>query len=173
MHALERFSEKRFKEIITEVGPYNYRLYEKGESLPGEVLGSRLEINDYNPVIIGTGASASAYKLFVKDIFNGGVEPEIIIPKNSPVMLARLLRYDDTHGKPHYNATDQLFFSSEEGDVYRLVRTYPPDHVIKITENTNIISIASAFKLPDKKSGSVLEYTTDGAQLYIEVNPFK
>ena len=104
MHPLKIFQEDNFKEMITEIGPWNYHIYDKGESLPGKLLKRDLDITKYNCVVAGTGCTIANYSILCHN------QPEIIIPKGEPVMVLRLLRYDDRHGEPHYNANDQIIF---------------------------------------------------------------
>lgn len=164
------FPEKSFKEIIEEVGPWNYCIYYKDEHLPGSVFRHQLDIQEFNCVVAGTGCTASDYSFFL-DSVSGREEPEIIIPGGSPIMIACLLRRDNSHGEPHYNADDQLFFPVKSGDIYRLSRKDARDHFVEITDNSNIKSIADAYMLPEEKSGPVEKYSAKGAKLHIDVVP--
>ena len=98
---------------------------------------------------------------------------KLVIPKNEQVIVVRLLRFDDMHGSPHYNADDQIIFPTIDGDIVRLARKDAPDHYIEIAEHTNISSIADAYKLPEFKFGSVDKYSEKGAKLQVELMPRK
>ena len=171
INLLKIFPEISFKEIIEEVGPSNYHIYDKGESVPGSVFKRALNIENYNCVIAGTGCTTADYRISCNTVFEGDKEPEIIIPGGEPIMIARLLRHDDSHGDPHYNADDQLFFSVKSGAIYRLLRRDAPDHFIKIVANSNIKSIAEAYNLPEDKSGPIEKYSAKGAKLHINIVP--
>lgn len=170
-YPLRKFPEKNFKEIIEEVGPYNYCRYDKGEHIPGKIFKHKLDFLQFNCLVAGTGCTASDYTISFNNVLSENAEPEIIIPGGSPIMIARLFRYDNGHGEPHYNANDQLFFPSKSGEIFRMVRNDAPDHFINIANNSNINSIAEAFNLPEEKSGPVEQYSTKGAKLPINVVP--
>jgi len=165
MNPLERFSEKPFRAMIEDVGSHDYCLYKKGERLPGDVLKPSLNIDYYNSVLAGTGCSGDSYIITYDNN-----SPDIVIPKGSPLVVLRLLRYDSGHDNygPHYNATDQLFFPSKSGDIYRLVRSHPPDHFKTITGSSTLISVADAYNLPVQKRGPVELYSAKGAKLHVD-----
>lgn len=165
MKLLRPFREQNYRHIIDEVGPHNYCIYEKGESMPGEILRRELNIGQYNAVIAGTGCAIADYAIWVPH------QENIVIPAGEPIMIFRLLRYDDTHGNPHYNANDQLIFPTKAGSVYRLVRNDAPDYFINIISQSNIVSIAEAYNLPEEKSGPVEKYSAKGARLHVDVRP--
>jgi hypothetical protein len=165
MNPLKIFPEENFKEIIEEIGPWNYRIYDKGERMPGPVFKRELEIAKYNCVVAGTGCTISDYTMILPQ------EPEIVIPGGEPIMIIRLLRYDDGHGDPHYNANDQILFPAKSGTIYRLLRNDAPDHFIEIAANSNIASIAEAYNLPEEKSGPVVKYSAKGGKLHIDITP--
>jgi len=162
---MKKFPEENFKEIIKEVGPWNYARYDKGECLPGQVLKRELDIQKYHCVVAGTGCTVSDYSF----VYPG--QSDIVIPGGSPIMIARLLRYDDKHGEPHYNADDQLLFPIKSGDIYKLSRRDAPDHFIGITTNSTITSVADAYNLPEEKSGPIEKYSAKGAKLHIDIIP--
>ena len=171
MNLLKAFPESSFKEIIEEVGPSNYQIYNKGESVPGSVFKRELNIENYSCVIAGTGCTTADYRISCNAVFEGNKEPEIVIPGGESIMIVRLLRRDDSHGDPHYNADDQLFFPVKSGVIYRLSRKSAPDHFIKIVANSNIKSIAEAYNLPADKSGPAENYSAKGAKLHIDIVP--
>ncbi|TRZ94942.1 hypothetical protein D4R78_05240 [bacterium] len=162
---MKKFSEQNFKEIIKEVGPWNYHIYDKGESLPGQLLKQDLDIAKYNCVVAGTGCTLANYIVACPN------QPKIIIPAGVPIMVFRLFRYDVGHGEPHYNANDQIIFPTKSGDFYRFSRKDAPDHFIKITANSTVRSIADAYNLPEEKSGPVDKYSVKGAKLHVDIVP--
>jgi hypothetical protein len=172
MKPLKIFPEKNFKEIIEEVGPWHYCIYDKDEQMPGSIFKKQLDIQEFNCVIAGTGCTASSYRVSF-DKLSGIEKPEIIIPGGSPIMVVRLLRKDDRHGEVHYNADDQLFFPTKSGDIYRLWRKDAPDHFVNITANSNIRSIAEAYNLPEQKSGPIKKYSAKGAKLHVDAIPLE
>jgi hypothetical protein len=161
---MKKFPEKNFQEIINEVGPWNYHIYDKGEHMPGQLLKKELDIAKYNCVIAGTGCTISNYSIIYPN------QPDIVIPAGEPIMVVRLLRYDDSHGEPHYNADDQIIFPTQSGHCYRLSRRDAPDHFIKISDNSTIALIANAYNLPKEKRGPIEQYTSRGASLHIDIN---
>ncbi len=169
MKSLERVPGRLFRDMIEDVGQRHYCLYEKGEHLPGDALKPSLDIDYYSSVIAGTGCSGDSYI-----ITHGKNNPDIVIPKGSPLIVLRLLRYDDSGHNgygPHYNANDQLYFPSKSGDIYRLLRNDAPDHFKTITGSSTLISVADAYNLPDQKRGPVELYLAKGAKLHIEFVP--
>jgi len=160
------FPEKDYKEIINEIGPFHYCIYEKGEILPGSVLPSTLPFQNYSCVVAGSGSTTSICTLK----FN---QEEIIIPVGAQVIISRLLRFDNSHGEPHYNANDQLIFPTTNGNIFRLARNDAPDHYKKIINNTNMLTIAEAYQLPESKYGPIAKYGEKGAKLHLELHPIQ
>lgn len=161
------FPEKRYKEIVKEVGAYQYHIYDKDELVPGGIFYKELNIQNYNCVVAGTGSTLSMYSVQIDPV------QKIVIPKNEQVIVVRLLRFDDKHGAPHYNADDQIIFPTVAGDIVRLSRKDAPDHYVEIAQHANISSIADAYKLPNNKSGSVDKYAEKGAKLQVKLMPRK
>lgn len=161
------FPEKKYTEIVQEVGLYRYCIYNKDEKVPGGIFNKELSIQNYNCVVAGTGSTLSMYSVQIDPV------QKIVIPKDEQVIVIRLLRFDNAHGEPHYNADDQIIFPTIDGDIVRLARKDAPDHYIEITKHTNISNIADAYKLPHQKSGSVDKYSEKGAKLQVELVPYK
>lgn len=162
---LELFPEKGYNEILRAVGKFRYAIFEKGDVIPGGVFRKKLNLEHYNCVVAGTGCTTSLYKLSTP------TTPSIEIPKDTPVIVVRLLRFCNSHGDPHFNADDQLIFPSKEGTVWRLPRKDTPDHFVEIAGEANLITVADAFRLPDAKSGEIKDYSANGAKLYIDLHP--
>ena len=159
---IERFSEKDYTEIINEVGSFRYSIFDQGESLPGNVLPKALPVHSYTPVLVGTGSTTSIYTF-------SEAQGHFIVPKGSCVIVQRLLRFDDTHGTPHFNADDFVIFPTQEGNIFRMKKDKAEDHFIKITNSAHLNSIAAAYHLPQEKSGPVEEYKKNGASLPIKI----
>jgi len=159
---LKIFPEKKYKEIFSEIGENRYELYSKKELMPGEVYKNISGIDEYTSAIVGTGATITQSSII--DVY----DKEIIIPKGSQLFVARLLRYDPTHGEPHYNANDQIIFPTKEGRILSFARNDAPDHFITIIDSSNLKTITEAYKLPQNKSGTVGEYVEKGASIHIE-----
>jgi hypothetical protein len=170
---LKEVSEKSFKEIVAEIGPYNYCCYEKGDSIPGQIYKQIPSFLQFNCVVAGTGCTIADYNVTFKSVFKEAEQPEVIVPAGSPIMIVRGFRFDDTHAEPHYNVDDQLFFPVKSGEIYRMSRDDAEDHFIRLTENSSIKTIAEAYNLPEKKSGPTAEYSVKGAKLPIVVNPLE
>ncbi|MBW2044308.1 MAG: hypothetical protein JRI96_05405 [Deltaproteobacteria bacterium] len=162
-NSLKYLKDKQYRDILNEVGRYSYRIFDKDELVPGNIFGGITGHQDYNYVVAGTGATISIYT------FTHTLNQNIIIPKDTPLFVARLLRYDDAHGKPHYNADDQIIFQTIKGNILRMSRKDAPDHFIKLTKKANLFTIAEAYKLPNKKSGPVEQYSENGSSLPIEI----
>jgi len=160
------FPEKEYKEIISEIGPFHYCIYEKGERLPGNVLPSALPFQDYNCVVAGSGSTLSLCTLKFH-------QEKITIPIGAQVIVTRLLRFDNTHGEPHYNANDQLIFPTTSGNIFRLARNDAPDHYKRIINSTNMLSIADAYQLQESKYGHIAKYGEKGAKLHLELYPIQ
>jgi hypothetical protein len=161
------FPEKKYREIIKELGVHRYCIYDKGETIPGDVFSKTLGIEEFNCVVAGTGGTDTIYTI------RHPLERQVVIPSGEQVIVVRLLRADHKHGKPHYNADDQIIFPTVDGDILRLSRKDAPDHYLEIAKNANMLTIADAFKLPKDKSGDVEKYTERGAKLHVDLLPLK
>jgi hypothetical protein len=161
------FPKNDYKEIIGEIRPYHYYIYEKEERLPGNILPRTLPFSNYNCVVAGSGSALSCC------VLKCSPRQEIVIPKDAQVIVTRLLRFDDTHEEPHYNANDQLIFPTISGQIFRLARNDAPDHFKKIIDKSNMSTIADAYQLPEAKYGPIAKYGEKGAKLYIELYPIK
>jgi hypothetical protein len=164
--ALKPFPENKYSEIISEVGKYRYKIFSEGEQIPGGLFQRNFNISNYNCVVAGTGDTLSPFYIDI----TATLRP-IVVPADTPVVVVRLLRYDDAHGKPHFNADDQLIFASEDGSVWRLPRKDAPDHFIQIANTANLLTVADAYQLPDAKEGEVNQYSAKGAKLHINLKP--
>jgi hypothetical protein len=160
---LKLFDEKRYKEMVSEVGKNRYSIFYEGEATPGSIFKMIQNLSDYNCVIAGTASTTSSYQIDMNGM------PDVTIPKSSPIMVVRLLRYDNSHGIPHYNADDQFIFPSTDGHVWRVTRNDAPDHFIGLAATSNLIKIADAYNLPSEKSGFITQYKQNGASLHIEI----
>lgn len=159
------FSEKNYNKIKQEIGSFRYYIYEEGENIPGNIFSRILTLQNYNCVVAGTGDTVESYT------FVSNHQENIVIPKNEQIIVVRLLRFDNTHGDPHYNADDQIIFPIQDGRIFRISRRDAPDHYLKITATANIKSVADAYKLPEAKYGPVDGYSERGADLYINLVP--
>ena len=164
---LKLFPEKKYDEILKEVGSFRYVIYEPGESIPGNIFSQSLEIENYNCVVAGTGDTLLPCLLALPTHKN------IVIPQGSPVIVVRLLREDRSHGELHYNADDQIIFPTVEGNIFRLSRKDAPDHYLQIAGTANILTIATAYSLPSDKCGPIGQYSERGARLYVDLMPRK
>lgn len=97
----------------------------------------------------------------------------LVVPRNSEIVVARFLRYDQTHGLPHYNADDQIIFPTKKGDIWRLPRKDPCDHYVSIIDNSTVVNIAHAYRLPEQNKGPLESYTVKGASFLIKLSPFQ
>ena len=160
---IEPIPDENYKEILKAVGPFNYSIFGKGESLPGNILPKNLPFEMYTPLLVGTGATTSNYTFYeAKDRFT--------ILKGTPVILQRVLRLDKSHGDLHYNADDSVIFETEEGNIFRMKKDKALDHFVKITNSAKLNTIAEAYHLPKQKNGTVEEYKNSGAALPIKIS---
>jgi len=162
------FPESNYKEIIESIGSLRYCVFEPSEKMPGPIFSRPLEIQNYNCVVAGTACTVTDYNIEFIGV-NQPKRVEFVIPKNSEVIVVRLLRHDEEHGLPHYNADDQIIFPVETGDILRVARKDAPDHYLKIAENSGMRNIADAYKLPEAKSGPIEKYSAKGATLQINL----
>lgn len=162
---LKPFPEKGYNEIIKEVGQFRYKIFEKDEAIPGEIFKETLNFDPYNCVIAGTGSTLALCSLDL------GLSERYTIPKGVSVVICRLLRYDNSHGEPHYNADDQIIFPTSDGSIWRLPRKTAPDHYVQIAETADMFTLGDAYHLPKEKSGEIGQYTAQGARLYIDLLP--
>ena len=162
MSHFEYFPEKKYQEILKEVGAYRYQVFDKNEKMPGDVFPIGMPFPTYTNILAGTGDTASDYTFT-------DCEPRFTLPKGAQLIVARLLRYDYNRGNPHYNADDYLIFLTQEGNVFRMKRSHAPDHFIRIIDLSQVKPIAEAFHLPDEKAGPVENYGSKGASLHIQL----
>lgn len=161
---LKLFVEKKYREIVKEIGKFRYRIFEKGETVPGDIYKNLSGIDTYNCAVVGTGDTISICSIELPE------GEQFVIPKGEQVIVARLLRSDGSHGNPHYNADDQLIFPTMKGNIYRVpIKPWDtPDHIIP--KDVNTTSIADAYKLPAEKSGPVDKYYERGAKLHVALS---
>jgi hypothetical protein len=159
------FSEKNYKEIVKEIGINRYGIFQEGDVVPGDILKEPLPFKNYNCVVAGTGTTLEFC------VINTNYENQIEIPENSQVIDVRLLRFDDKHGEPHYNADDLIIFPTSSGDILKLHRKDAPDHYIEIAKAAGIQGLADAYKLPRDKSGETSGYHERGAHLHFPLIP--
>lgn len=162
---IKKFDEKKYKAILKEVDLGHYQLFLQGEKLPGDLFSKINHISNYSHVIAGTGVTNHQFAITSVNF------SEIVIPKASQVSVVRFLRYDNSHGEPHYNVDDTIIFPDIKGDIYSFHRKDAPDHFIAISGDSHIISIADAYKLSSEKAGTIEQYKEKGASLHIEVEP--
>lgn len=166
-YKLKIFSERSYDQIINEIGPFRYAIYDQGESVPGHIFGRILGIEHYSCVVAGTGSTLSLCALTLP------YDQQVVIPQNSPVIIVRLLRADSTHGELHYNADDQVIFPTIDGNIFRLPRKDAPDHYITIAGAANMLTLADAYQLPEQKTGPIAQYSEKGARLHIDLQQVK
>ncbi|MBP9855293.1 MAG: hypothetical protein KBD53_10555 [Candidatus Omnitrophica bacterium] len=74
------------------------------------------------------------------------------------MFVGRFLKYDDSHGEPHYNAYDQIVFQTEEGNIFSFARNDAPDHYLGLLECGGVVGVAKAYKFPSRNFGTIEEY---------------
>jgi hypothetical protein len=162
---LKPFPEKHYSEIISEIGQFRYGLFSPDEALPGNIFSKVNGLEDCRYVLAGTGATVSD---FVISAIEGN---NLIIPKGSQVFVGRFLKYDASHGQPHFNAYDQIVFPTKGGNIFSFARNDAPDHFLEISELSHTRTLSEAYKLPRNKSGTIEEYKNSGASIYVEPEP--
>jgi len=162
---LKPFPEKDYTEIISAVGSFRYELFSQGESLPGNIFSKIPGPEEYQYVLAGKGATVADY--IICDI----QDKNLVIPKDSQVFVGRFLKYDTSHGEPHYNAYDQIIFPTKGGNILSFARNDAPDHYLTLSESSGISSVAQAYKLPVNKTGAIEEYNESGASIYVAPQP--
>ena len=140
-------------------------MFSPDEALPGNIFSKVNGLEDCRYVLAGTGATISNF------VFSEIKESSLVIPKGSQVVIGRFLKYDDSHGEPHFNAYDQIIFPTQGGNIFSFARNDAPDHFIKITELSSTRTLSEAYKLPKNKIGTIEEYKNSGASIYIEPEP--
>jgi hypothetical protein len=162
---LKAFPEKKYSEIVSEIGEFRYGLFSPNEALPGDIFSKVTGLEECRYVLAATGATVSD---FVISEIKGN---DFIIPKSSQVFVGRFLKYDTSHGEPHFNAYDQIVFPTKEGNIFSFARNDAPDHFLEITELSLTRTLSEAYKLPKNKSGTIEEYKNSGASIYVEPEP--
>lgn len=162
---LKSFPEKNYTEIISEIGQFRYGLFSPDEALPGNIFSKVNGLADCRYVLAGTGATVSD---FIISEIKGN---EFVIPKGSQVFVGRFLKYDDSHGEPHFNAYDQIVFPTKGGNIFSFARNDAPDHFLKLTELSYTRTLSEAYKLPKNTTGTIEEYKNNGASIYVELEP--
>lgn len=174
MPSLKHFSDKSYASIMQWVGTGRYQIVDQYKDLPKGIFSQQPAWESPNFVVAASGTTLCNYS-FSYSAISQSVERDtqnIVVPKDSEIIVVRFLRYDATHGpSPHYNADDQIIFPTKQGDIYRMSRKDARDHYLTIAENSTVADIARAYKLPRKKSGLINTYTENGASLPIELYP--
>jgi len=174
MQSLKPFSDKTYDSIMQWVGTGWYQIVDQYKDLPKGIFSQQPAWESANFVVAASGTTLCDYS-FSYNATSQSVKRDtqsIVVPKDSEIVIVRFLRYDDTHGpSPHYNADDQIFFPTKQGDIYRMSREDARDHYLAIAENSTVADIAGAYKLPKKKSGRINTYTENGASLPIKLYP--
>ena len=166
------FSEKNYYNIMQWVGKGQYQIADHYKDLPQGVFSKQPDWNTANYVLAASGTTTCDYSFSYTYKTKQGVQKDtqkIFVPKNSEIIIVRFLRYDETHGDPHYNADDQMFFPTKRGDIFRMSRNDAPDHYCSIVANSTVYDIAGAYKLPYRNNGPIATYTEKGASLPIEI----
>jgi len=161
MQFVKQFPEKSYFEMVQEIGSYNYQIFDKQESVPGNFT-KELKIAKYNWVVAGTGATLSNYSFIEHGI-------DFTIPKGEQLIITRLLREDSASGELHFNADDYLIFPTKSGNIFRMKRNRAPDHFVQISNLAKIKTIADAYRLPKEKKGPIKNYFENGASLHIKL----
>jgi hypothetical protein len=157
--------EKNYNEILSEVGAFRYEMFSRDERMPGDLFSRIRGVEDCRHVLVGTGATISNY------VFSEIKDKDLVVPKGSQIFVGRFLKYDDSHGLPHYNAYDQIVFPTKGGNIFSFSRNEAPDHLIEIAKLGSVHSLAEAYNLPQNKRGTIEEYKANGASIYIDPEP--
>jgi len=173
MRKVKPFPEGNFTRLIEEIGEYRYKIFEESELLPDGVFRNIFNFESFNCVFASTAATASDYNLVLKTPDGDDKIDNLFIPKGNPIIVVRLLRYCEHDGIPHYNADDQIIFPTREGLTYRLSRKNTPDHYIALSDIACQKNIATAYRLPEQKSGLAKDYKENGAELHVDFDTKK
>lgn len=94
------------------------------------------------------------------------------IPKDSPIIQRRLIRYCEHDGKPHFNADDHIFFEIKSREVISvsLPKHDSKDHYISIDKFQGVDQFYDIYHLPREKTGSIDTYIQNRALIPRIVN---
>lgn len=174
-HSIARpklFPEKNYDAIMQWIGTGQYQIVDQYKDLPEGIFSKQPAWNTSNFVLAASGATTCDCSFSYTYKTRQGVQKDtqnIVVPSNSEIIIVRFLRYDETHGPPHYNADDQIIFPTKQGDIFRMSRNDAPDHYLLIVANSTVADIAGAYKLPELNNGPINTYTEKGASLPIEL----
>lgn len=167
------FSEKGYEGIIQRVGSAHYQVFDQHGPLPPGIFSKQPEWDLFNCVVAASGSTLQDYCFSYKTVDQSSQysTQDFVVPSDSEIVVVRFLRYDKTHGSPHYNADDQIIFPTKQGNIFRISRNDAPDHYLSIVDNSTVADIAKAYKLPEEKSGPIGSYAAKGASFPIELSP--
>jgi hypothetical protein len=166
-------SEDDYTKMLNGVGSGCYHLYDDTKDLPFPFLNYRISQDPLTSVVAASGTTAHDYAFEYKSYrADGGYSTEdFVVPHNSDIIVVRFLGFDDTHGDPHYNADDQVFFPVKSGNILRMSRQDAQDHYIPIVGDSTVWDVATAYHLPLEDYGPVQNYTANGASFPIQLIP--
>ena len=166
------FPEKNYDAIMQWIGTGQYQIVDQYKHLPEGIFAKQPAWDTSNFVLAASGSTTCDYSFSYTYKTRQGVQKDtqhIVVPSNSEIIIVRFLRYDKTHGSPHYNADDQIIFPTKKGDIFHMSRNDAPDHYLSIVANSTVVDIAGAYKLPELSNGPINAYTEKGASLPIEL----
>jgi len=166
------FPEKNYDAIMQWIGTGQYQIVDQYKHLPEGIFAKQPAWDTSNFVLAASGSTTCDYSFSYTYKTRQGVQKDpqnIVVPSNSEIIIVRFLRYDKTHGSPHYNADDQIIFPTKQGDIFRMSRNDAPDHYFSIVANSTVADIAGTYKLPELNNGPINAYTEKGASLPIEL----
>lgn len=168
---LKHFSEKTYNIVMQWVGTGRYQIVDQYKDLPEGIFSKQPAWESSNFVVAASGTTICDYSFSYKAVNQtvGQDMQNIVVPKNSEIIIIRFLREDNLHGSPHYNADDRIIFPTKQGDIFDMHRKDGPDHYLLIVKNSTVTDIAGAYKLPKIKRGPISTYTENGASLPIEL----
>lgn len=148
-----------YKKSLEEVGRGRYSIAE-----PGDPLISVFGLDSLGIPFLGVCAGTGSV-LQVDFVYHG-----LCIPKGSDILIQRVLRPCNHGGIYHGNADDYLYFPVKSGNIVRVSRTDSPDHFISLSASGGLDHIASAYHLPELKSGPISQYVENGAFMPIRID---
>jgi len=148
-----------YKKSLEEVGHGRYSIAEPGDPLISVFGLDSLEM-PFLGVCAGTGSVLQVD--FIYRVF--------LIPKGSEILIQRVLRPCNHGGVYHGNADDYLYFPVKSGNIVRISRIDSPDHFVSLSATAGLENIASAYHLPELRSGPISQYVENGALMPIRID---
>lgn len=155
--------EKKYNKIWGVVGSNRYSVFYPEDDFIPVLYGTLPETygGDFAGVCISSGSTLNV------DYICEGIK----LAKGAQVIAWRTLRHCNHDGTRHLNATDNIMFPDQKGNIWKVARNDSPDHYVNIATYAGLKTIIQAYHLPEEKQGPYDKYVENGATVPIKIEP--